>query len=99
MAGRTEDPELFAAGAHLLGIVHFATCCKHTPPWMAAISTVEYGNPEPEAARRRRRSPIHRIDRITAPTIVLPGANDTNVPVVEAEQGVEQLTKRHVPVE
>ena len=44
-------------------------------------------------------SPIHKVDRVTAPTIVLHGANDTNVPVVEAEQVVESLKKRGVPVE
>ena len=47
----------------------------------------------------RRLSPIHKVDRITAPTIVLHGANDTNVPVVEAEQVVDSLKKRGVPVE
>jgi dipeptidyl aminopeptidase/acylaminoacyl peptidase len=36
---------------------------------------------------------------VTAPTIVLHGANDTNVPVVEAEQVVEGLRRRRVPVE
>ena len=33
------------------------------------------------------------------PLIVLHGANDTNVPVVEAEQVVDSLKKRGVPVE
>ena len=44
-------------------------------------------------------SPIHKIDRVIAPTIVLHGANDTNVPVVEAEQVVDSLRRRGVPVE
>jgi dipeptidyl aminopeptidase/acylaminoacyl peptidase len=99
MAGLTEYPDLFAAGANLFGIVNFETFFKHTQPWMAAISKIEYGNPEAEAEMLRRLSPIHHIDRIKAPTIVLHGANDTNVPVVEAEQVVEHLKKRHVPVE
>ena len=43
-------------------------------------------------------SPIHKVDRVIAPTIVLHGANDTNVPVVEAEQVVENLQERGVPV-
>ncbi len=34
-----------------------------------------------------------------APTLVLHGANDTNVPVVEAEQVVAALRQRGVPVE
>lgn len=99
MVGLTEYPELFAAGANLFGIVNFETFFKNTQPWMAAISKIEYGNPETEAEMLRRLSPIHRIDRIKAPTIVLHGANDTNVPVVEAEQVVENLKKRNVPVE
>lgn len=99
MAGLAWYPDLFAAGANLFGIVNFETFFAHTEPWMAAISTIEYGNPETEADLLRRLSPIHRLERIKAPTIVLHGANDTNVPVVEAEQVVESLKKRGVPVE
>jgi len=99
VAGLTEYPDLFAAGADLFGVVNFETFFQHTEPWMAAISTVEYGDPKTEAEMLRRLSPIHKVDRITAPTIVLHGANDTNVPVVEAEQVVDSLKKRGVPVE
>ncbi|MFQ5788888.1 MAG: prolyl oligopeptidase family serine peptidase, partial [Acidobacteriota bacterium] len=99
MAGLTEYPELFAAGANLYGVVNFETFFEHTEPWMAAISTVEYGDPETEAEMLHRLSPIHKIDRVIAPTIVLHGANDTNVPVVEATQVVEFLKERGVPVE
>lgn len=99
MAGLTEYPELFAAGANLFGIVNFATFFAHTEPWMAAISKVEYGDPDTEAAMLASLSPIHRLDRVKSPTLVLHGANDTNCPVVEAEQVVEQLKKRGVPVE
>lgn len=98
MAGITEYPEMFAAGANLFGIVNFETFFANTEPWMAAISTIEYGDPATEPELLRDLSPIHRIDRITTPTIVLHGANDTNVPVVEAEQVVESLEKRGVPV-
>ncbi|MEP6769279.1 MAG: S9 family peptidase [Acidobacteriota bacterium] len=99
MAGLTEYPQLFAAGADLFGVVNFETFFRHTEPWMAAISKVEYGDPEKDAELLRRLSPIHRVERVTAPTIVLHGANDTNVPVVEAEQVVESLKKRGIPVE
>ncbi len=99
MAGLTEYPDLFAAGANLFGIVNFETFFKHTQPWMAAVSTIEYGDPATEAAMLRSLSPIHKLDRVKAPTLVLHGANDTNVPVVEAEQVVDTLRKRGVPVE
>ncbi len=99
MAGLAEYPDLLAAGANLYGVVNFATFFAHTEPWMAAISKVEYGDPDTQAEMLRDLSPIHKIDRVIAPTIVLHGANDTNVPVVEAEQVVERLKQRGVPVE
>jgi dipeptidyl aminopeptidase/acylaminoacyl peptidase len=98
MAGITEYPEMFAAGANLFGIVNFETFFANTEPWMAAISTIEYGDPATEPKLLQQLSPIHRIDRIITPTIVLHGANDTNVPVVEAEQVVENLDARGVAV-
>jgi dipeptidyl aminopeptidase/acylaminoacyl peptidase len=99
MAGLVEFPDLFAAGANLFGIVNFETFFKHTEPWMAAISTVEYGDPATEAEMLANLSPIHRLDEIKAATMVLHGANDTNVPLIEAEQIVEHLRGRGVPVE
>jgi dipeptidyl aminopeptidase/acylaminoacyl peptidase len=99
MAGLTDFPDLFAAGANLFGVVNFKTFFENTEPWMAAISTVEYGDPETEAELLASLSPIHRLDRIRAATLVLHGANDTNVPVIEAEQIVDTLRLRGVPVE
>ncbi|MGK2925839.1 MAG: prolyl oligopeptidase family serine peptidase [Lysobacterales bacterium] len=99
MAGLTEYPDLLAAGANLFGVVNFETFFANTEPWMAAISTVEYGDPATEKELLEQLSPIHKVDRVVAPTIVLHGANDTNVPVVEAEQVVENLQARGVPVQ
>jgi len=44
----------------------------------------------------RALSPIHRIDRLTAPLLVVHGADDTNVPVEEAEQVIAALAARGV---
>jgi dipeptidyl aminopeptidase/acylaminoacyl peptidase len=99
MAGITEYPDLFAAGANLFGMVNFETFFSHTQPWMAAISTLEYGDPATQKDLLRSLSPLYKLDRVKAPTLVLHGANDTNVPVVEAEQVVDTLKKRGVPVD
>ncbi|MCB1057632.1 MAG: S9 family peptidase [Acidobacteria bacterium] len=98
VAGLTSYPRLFAAGADLYGVVNFETFFAHTEPYIAAISKIEYGDPDTEAEMLRELSPIHKVDRIVAPTLVLHGANDTNVPVVEAEQVVHSLESRDVPV-
>ncbi|GAB2470978.1 peptidase S9 [Hymenobacter qilianensis] len=99
MAGVTQYPDMFAAGANLFGVVNFETFFQHTEPWMAAISTVEYGDPVTQAALLRELSPIHKADLIKTPLLVEHGANDTNVPVVEAEQVVAALKKNNVPVQ
>lgn len=98
MAAVTEFPDMFAAGVNLFGIVNFESFFRETEPWMAAISTTEYGDPVTQAAMLRSLSPIHKLDRIKTPLFVLHGANDTNVPVVEAEQIVATLKARDVPV-
>lgn len=99
MAGLVEYPEMFAAGADLFGVVNFKTFFRHTEAWMAAISKIEYGDPDTEGDMLDRLSPLTKIDRVIAPTLVLHGANDTNVPVIEAEQVVASLKKRGIPVE
>ncbi|MEA2576126.1 MAG: hypothetical protein QOH93_3424 [Chloroflexia bacterium] len=99
LSGLTQYPDTFAAGAIICGVVNFETFFAQTETWMAAISKTEYGDPDTEADMLRELSPIHRIDRVQGATIVLHGANDTNVPVVEAEQVVENLRRRNVPVE
>ena len=66
MAGLTEYPDLFAAGANLFGIVNFETFFQHTEPWMAAISTTEYGDPATQGPMLRSLSPIHKLDKVKA---------------------------------
>ena len=99
MAGITEYPDLFAGAVCVCGIVNFLTFFAHTQPWMAAVSTSEYGDPETQRDLLERLSPINRLDRAKTPLLVLHGANDTNVPLVEAEQMVDELRKRGVEVE
>lgn len=99
MAGMTEYPDMFRAGANLFGVVNFETFFKHSEPWMAEISTIEYGDPKTQAEMLKSLSPIHKLDRLKGALLVLHGANDTNVPVIEAEQIVERLEARNVPVE
>ena len=99
MVGVTEYPETFAAGVNLFGIVNFETFFSQSTPWMGAISSGEYGDPKTQADLLRRLSPIHKLDRITAAMLVMHGANDTNVPLVEAQQVVDTLKKNRRNVE
>jgi dipeptidyl aminopeptidase/acylaminoacyl peptidase len=99
MMAVTEYPDTFAAGADLFGIVNFETFFAQSTPWMGAISGGEYGDPKTQADLLRRLSPIHKLDRVRAAMLVMHGANDTNVPVVEARQVVDTLKKNGRDVE
>ena len=99
MMAVTEYPDTFAAGADLFGIVNFETFFAQSTPWMGAISGGEYGDPKTQADLLKRLSPIHKLDRVRAAMLVMHGANDTNVPLVEARQVVDTLKKNGRDVE
>ena len=87
-------PELFAVGVDVCGISDFATFYARTEPWIAEAAITKYGDPAVDGALLHELSPIHQVDRITAPLLVVHGAYDTNVPLIEAEQVVAALTER-----
>jgi dipeptidyl aminopeptidase/acylaminoacyl peptidase len=87
-------PDLFSAGVDVCGIADFATFYAHTEPWIAASAATKYGDPHADAALLQELSPLHRVDRITAPLLVVHGAHDTNVPLEEAQQVVDALRER-----
>jgi dipeptidyl aminopeptidase/acylaminoacyl peptidase len=84
----------FAVGVDVCGMSDFATFYAQTEPWIAAAAVTKYGDPEVDATLLRELSPIHHVDRIVAPLLVVHGAHDTNVPIVEAEQMVQALRDR-----
>ncbi|PRY22754.1 S9 family peptidase [Pseudosporangium ferrugineum] len=96
LAAMTTYPELFAVGIDVCGMANFATFYEHTEPWIAAAAVAKYGDPVRDAALLRDLSPITRIDRLRAPLMVVHGENDSNVPVIEAEQVVAALAERGV---
>jgi dipeptidyl aminopeptidase/acylaminoacyl peptidase len=99
MVGVTEYPTTFAAGVDMFGIVNFETFFSQSTPWMGAMSGGEYGDPKTQAELLKQLSPIHKLDRIQAAMLVMHGANDTNVPLIEAQQVVDTLQKNARPVE
>jgi dipeptidyl aminopeptidase/acylaminoacyl peptidase len=97
LAALVTYPELFRAGVDVCGMADFATFYALTEPWIAAAAVSEYGDPVADRDLLRALSPIHSFDRLAAPLLVVHGAQDTNVPVFEAEQVVAEATARGVP--
>ncbi|MCM4078470.1 S9 family peptidase [Paractinoplanes hotanensis] len=97
LAALTTFPGLFAVGIDVCGMSNFATFYEHTEPWIAAAAVSKYGDPVTDRELLADLSPITRIDRLRTPLMIVHGENDSNVPVIEAEQVVRALEARGVP--
>jgi dipeptidyl aminopeptidase/acylaminoacyl peptidase len=99
LASVTHYPDLWAAGIDVVGICNFVTFLEHTSAYRRPHREAEYGNLREHRAFFEKISPIHHVDKIKCPMLVIHGANDPRVPIEEAEQVVAALKKRGVPVE
>ncbi len=94
LAAITLQPELWAAACEVVGIANFRTFLEQTKSYRRALREKEYGSLSRHGELLDRMSPIHKVDKIRAPLLVVHGANDPRVPVGEAEQIVDALKKR-----
>ena len=93
MALVTEYPDLFAAGWDQVGIVNFVTFLENTADYRRAMRESEYG-PLTDQEFLKSISPIHKVDEINCPLMIVHGENDPRVPVGEARQIIRQLKDR-----
>ena len=91
LAAVTLYPDLWAAAVDSFGIANFRTFFGKTASYRAGLRATEYGDPVADGEFLDSISPIHKVDRIKAPLLVLQGANDPRVPAVEAEQIVKAV--------
>ncbi len=98
LAGLTLYPDQWAAGVDIVGIANFRTFLEQTAAYRRALREAEYGSLEKDLALLEKISPIHKVDKITAPLMVVHGTNDPRVPIGEAKQIAEALEKRGTPV-
>jgi dipeptidyl aminopeptidase/acylaminoacyl peptidase len=99
LAQATMFPERWAAAVDIVGISNWFTFFKNTGAWRRSHRANEYGDPEKDPAFMKSISPINFVKNIRAPLFVIAGANDPRVPKSEADQMVEQVRARGVPVE
>lgn len=91
LAALTEYPDLFAAGIDIVGIADWVTFLERTSPWRRAHREREYGSLEYDREFLHSISPLHKIERIRCPLLVMAGDNDPRVPLYESEQVAERL--------
>ncbi|MUV91083.1 prolyl oligopeptidase family serine peptidase [Halapricum sp. CBA1109] len=99
LSAMTEYPELWAAGVDVVGIANFVTFLENTGSWRRQLREAEYGSLEEDREFLESISPLNHAENIAAPLFVIHGANDPRVPLGEAEQIVEAVRERDIPVE
>jgi dipeptidyl aminopeptidase/acylaminoacyl peptidase len=98
VAAITQYPELWAAAVEFVGLVNFETFLENTSEWRRSHRAAEYGSLD-DRELLRDLSPIHDMDRVACPIMVLHGANDPRVPLDESEQVIEEARAAGVEAE
>jgi dipeptidyl aminopeptidase/acylaminoacyl peptidase len=99
LSALTTYPELWAAGVNIVGISNFVTFLENTSSYRRAHRESEYGSLAHHRDFLETISPLNQAQKISVPLMVIHGANDPRVPLSEAEQLVDVLSKRDVTAE
>ncbi len=103
LAAATFAPTEFAALVDYFGVSDLKTLVESFPPyWAAAASSIyqKFGDPKnpADAKYQHDRSPVHFVDKIVRPLLVVQGDRDARVKKDQSDRIVEALKQRHVPV-
>ena len=99
LAALSKYPDLWAAGVDVAGISSLASFLGSTSAYRRAYEEAEYGSLSSDQAFLESISPIHQAKKITAPLMIVHGANNPLIPRSESEQLAEELKGRTIPFE
>jgi dipeptidyl aminopeptidase/acylaminoacyl peptidase len=88
----------FAAGISLFGVADLEGLATDTHKFEAHYLDSLIGPYPKDRASYIERSPIHHLDRLSAPILLLQGTDDKVVPPKQAEMLAEAARQKHLPV-
>ena len=104
LVGLTFTPDAFACGVDIVGPSNLITLLESFPDYWKPILNgtffMDLGDPANEDDREfmLSRSPVSRVDSISAPLLVGQGQNDPRVTKIESDQIVEAMAEKELPV-
>lgn len=103
LVGLTFTPDVFACGVDIVGPSSLVTLLQNVPPYWAPfmpVMKIRVGDVDTEEGRQAllERSPLTLVDKIKKPLLIGQGANDPRVTQLEADQIVEAMQARNIPV-
>ena len=103
LVGLTFTPDVFACGVDIVGPSSLVTLLQNVPPyWIPFMPVMNQlvGDVSTKEGRAEllKRSPLPFVERIQRPLLIGQGANDPRVTQLEADQIVEAMTVKKIPV-
>lgn len=103
LVGLTFTPDTFACGVDIVGPSNLVTLLNSIPPyWAPGLQMFKdrVGDHTTDEGRKEllAKSPLSRVDRIKRPLLVGQGANDPRVKQAEADQIIQAMTDKKLPV-
>jgi dipeptidyl aminopeptidase/acylaminoacyl peptidase len=103
LVGLTFTPDKFACGVDMVGPSNLVTLLKTIPPYWAPVVDMfknRVGDFESDEGRKflESRSPLNFVDQIKRPLLIAQGANDPRVKQSEADQIVNAMKEKKIPV-
>lgn len=96
LVAMTKFAGAYDAGVALVGMSNLYSFLMNTAPYRRILRISEYGDPEKDKESLMRLSPITYVNKVKSPLMIIQGANDPRVPVGEAIQIHETLTKNKI---
>ncbi len=99
----TFTPGVFACGIDIVGPSNLITLLESIPPYwapMIEMFTTRVGDHRTEEGKKflMERSPLSRVEEIEDPLLIGQGANDPRVKQAEADQIVNAMEEKKIPV-
>ena len=104
LVGLTKTPNVFALGVDIVGPSNLKTLMESIPaywkPFYASLKNKIGGDPETDEGKKflAERSPLSNVAQIKKPLLIGQGANDPRVKQAEAEQIVNKMQEKSIPV-
>ncbi|QDT69533.1 Prolyl tripeptidyl peptidase precursor [Planctomycetes bacterium MalM25] len=103
LVGLTFTPDTFACGVDIVGPSSLVTLMNNVPPYWYQFMPVmkeRVGDwtTEEGQAELLARSPLTKVDQISKPLLIGQGANDPRVTQLEADQIVQAMEAKGIPV-
>ncbi|TWT99633.1 Prolyl tripeptidyl peptidase precursor [Botrimarina colliarenosi] len=103
LVGLTFTPDVFACGVDIVGPSSLVTLMNNVPPYWYQFMPVmkeRVGDWETEEGKAGllAKSPLSKVDQIERPLLIGQGANDPRVTQLEADQIVEAMQEKEIPV-